>query len=186
MNKVNLVGYGIFALLAFPAMAETEDIKQNPEEAVLAIDETGTEIAKEAYSTPGKVTASINLGTLSGEAKERVYDDTQGGRKLSQLNWNYNSAPIIKASIEWDLMKRLSLGFSGWRTLHSTAGKMDDYDWLNAAQQQWTHHSYHSDTDLKHAYEIDLNLKYWLFNQPSWRFGLMAGYQDKRSLKTLF
>ena len=71
MNKVNLVGYGICALLAFPAMAETEDVKQNPE-AVLASDETGSEIAEEAYSTPGKVTASINLGTLSGEAKERV------------------------------------------------------------------------------------------------------------------
>lgn len=92
MNKVNLVGYGICALLAFPAMAEAEDVKQNPE-AVLASDETGSEIAEEAYSTPGKVTASINLGTLSGEAKERSYAKNQGGRKLSQLNWNYNSAP---------------------------------------------------------------------------------------------
>lgn len=178
MKKSNIVGYVICALLPFPVMAETELAQEN-REAVLRSDEAGLDIPEQLYNTPGKVTASINLGTLSGEAKERVYNPSTGQR-LSRLDWQYNSAPIIKGVLEWDLMKRFSLGLSGWSTVTSNAGKMNDYDWLDSSQQQWTHHSYHANTHLNDAHEIDVNIKGWLFNRPNWRLGLMAGYQEAR------
>lgn len=177
MKKTNMVGYVMCALLPFPALAATEIVSAD-NEAVLESSEIGLEDGEASYSKPGKITGNLNLGSLSGEAKERVYADSQGGRKISQLDWQYDSAPTLKGNLEWDIVKRLSLGLSAWTTVAKTAGKMNDYDWLDADQQQWTHHSYHADTDLKHAREFDINLKAWLFNHPTWRFGLMAGYQD--------
>lgn len=179
MNKSNIVGYVICALLPFPVMAASDRV---PDDNNAVLESSGSEIenTEASYSAAGKVTGSINLGSLSGEAKERVYDDHQGGQKISQLDWQYDSAPILKAHLEWDLTKRFSLGLSGWTTLAKSAGKMNDYDWLDSSQQQWTHHSYHADTDLKYAREFDINVKGWIFNHPRWRFGLMAGYQDTR------
>lgn len=178
MKKSNIVGFVMCALLPFPVMAETELVPEN-REAVLESNEAGLDIPEETYNAPGKVTGSINLGTLSGQAKERVYAE-EGGRRLSQLDWEYNNAPIIKGVLEWDLTKRVSLGFSAWTTVARNAGKMNDYDWLYASQNAPTHHSYHADTDLKNAHEFDINIKGWLFNHPSWRLGLMAGYQESR------
>lgn len=59
--------------------------------------------------TPEKISAGINLGTLSGQTKKRIYDPEEGGRKVSQLNWKYNNAAVIKGALDWDLMPRLSL-----------------------------------------------------------------------------
>ncbi|HBN0878628.1 TPA: omptin family outer membrane protease, partial [Escherichia coli] len=67
--------------------------------------------------TPEKVSTELSLGTLSGKTKERVYDPENGGRKVSQLDWKYSNAAIIKGAINWDLLPRLSVGASGWTTL---------------------------------------------------------------------
>lgn len=135
---------------------------------------------EERSFTPEKVTLGISLGSLSGETKERVYRPSEGGRRVSQLNWKYDNAAIVKGSFDWDLMPRVSLGLSGWTTLASTDGKMDDYDWQLASQKHWTDHSRHPNTDLKYANEYDINIKGWILNQPTWRLGLMAGYQESR------
>lgn len=54
--------------------------------------------------TPDNINADISLGTLSGKTKERVYLAEEGGRKVSQLDWKFNNAAIIKGAINWDLM----------------------------------------------------------------------------------
>lgn len=131
--------------------------------------------------TPEKVTTELNLGTLSGKTKERVYDPDNGGRKVSQLDWKYRNAAIIKGAINWDLFPRLSVGASGWTTLDRKGGDMTDRDWQDPDNPgAWTDESRHPDTRLNFASEFDLNAKGWLLNEPDYRLGIMAGYQESR------
>lgn len=96
--------------------------------------------------TPEKVSTELSLGTLSGKTKERVYDPENGGRKVSQLDWKYSNAAIIKGTINWDLLPRLSVGASGWTTLDHKGGNMVDSDWLDKNKPDiWTHESRHPD-----------------------------------------
>ncbi|MEP8986055.1 omptin family outer membrane protease [Enterobacter cloacae] len=134
----------------------------------------------EALFTPEKVSSEIGLGSLSGKTKERVYEPDSGGHKNSQLNWKYNNAAIIKGSIDWDLLPWVSLGASGWTTLASRGGYMDDTDWQDLDQDAWTDQSKHPDTRLNYANEFDVNIKGWLLNEPAYRVGVMAGYQESR------
>lgn len=61
----------------------------------------------------------MSMGKLSGKTKERVYEPAEGGRKISQLDWRYNNAAIIKGAVNWNVMDRISVGASGWSTLDS-------------------------------------------------------------------
>jgi omptin len=130
--------------------------------------------------TSERLTLGINMGVLSGQAKERVYFPEEGGRKASQLNWEYSNAAVIKGSLDWDVLPWVSVGASGWTTITSKDGHMEDYDWMDARQSQWSDRSVHPDTTLQYANEFDLHLTGWLINQPAYRFGLMAGYQESR------
>ncbi|MCL2900339.1 omptin family outer membrane protease [Brenneria tiliae] len=136
--------------------------------------------AGDALFTAEKVSGEIGLGTLSGKTKERVYDVDAGGRKVSQLNWKYNNAAIVKGSLDWDLIPWLSVGASGWTTIASRGGYMDDTDWLDENQKEWTDQSRHPNTRLNYANEFDINVKGWLLNEPAYRLGVMAGYQESR------
>lgn len=136
--------------------------------------------ASETMFTPENVTAGINLGSLSGETKERVYSPDNNGWKVSQLNWEYSNAAIIKGTLDWDPLPWVSVGAEGWTTLADKGGEMNDYDWLNLSQSHWTDHSNHPDTTLNYANEFDINIKGWIVNRPDWRAGVMAGYQESR------
>ncbi|PZV31947.1 protease [Escherichia coli] len=129
--------------------------------------------------TPDNINADISLGTLSGKTKERVYLAEEGGRKVSQLDWKFNNAAIIKGAINWDLMPQISIGAAGWTTLGSRSGNMVDQDWMDSSNPgTWTDESRHPDTQLNYANEFNLNIKGWLLNEPNYRLGLMAGYQE--------
>ena len=62
---------------------------------------------------PEKISTEINLGTLSGKTKERVYEPDEGGRKVSQLDWKYSNA------VNWEMNPWLSVDAAGWTTLNS-------------------------------------------------------------------
>ncbi|HBL6924148.1 TPA: omptin family outer membrane protease [Citrobacter koseri] len=131
--------------------------------------------------TPGKLDTDISLGTLSGKTKERVYEPTEGGRKVSQLDWKYNNAAIIKGAINWDLMPWLSVGATGWSTIDSRGANMVDKDWMDASNAgTWTDESRHPNTHLNYANEFDLNIKGWMLKEPGYQLGLIAGYQESR------
>ncbi|HAJ5871790.1 TPA: omptin family outer membrane protease OmpT, partial [Escherichia coli] len=120
--------------------------------------------------TPDNINADISLGTLSGKTKERVYLAEEGGRKVSQLDWKFNNAAIIKGAINWDLMPQISIGAAGWTTLGSRGGNMVDQDWMDSSNPgTWTDESRHPDTQLNYANEFDLNIKGWLLNEPNYR-----------------
>ncbi|MFC3395556.1 omptin family outer membrane protease [Brenneria rubrifaciens] len=125
------------------------------------------------------VTVKTSLGLIAGESKEYVYNpDT--GYKSSELDWKIKNTPVIKGDISWDVLKHLTLNARGWTTLASRGALMDDYDWNDATQPGWTDWSTHSDTRLNYANEYDINLKGWVFNEPRYRFGGVAGYQQTR------
>jgi len=124
--------------------------------------------------------ADAGLGILSGQTKELVYLSEEGSRKASQLDWKYDNAPIVKGAFEWNALPRLSFGASGWTTIASSDGHMDDYDWSDESQKRWTEHSSHGNTHLEYANEFDLNVKGWIFNEPGYRLGVMAGYHESR------
>lgn len=69
--------------------------------------------------SPESINTEINLGTLSGKTKERVYEPEEGGRKVSQLDWKYSNAAILKGAVNWGLNPWLSVGAAGWSTLNS-------------------------------------------------------------------
>jgi omptin len=149
---------------------------------VIAVPVSFSTIAEVGNSvfTPGSFTGDIGFGSLSGKTKERVYDPDSGGHKNSQLNWKYSNAAIIKGSLDWDLIPWLSVGTSGWTTIASRGGYMDDTDWQDESQKSWTDQSRHTGTRLNYANEFDFNVKGWLLNEPTYRFGMIAGYQESR------
>ncbi|MEN5015434.1 omptin family outer membrane protease [Erwinia sp. Eh17-17] len=130
--------------------------------------------------TPENISGEIGFGTLSGKSKERVYDTDTGGKKISQLDWQYSHAAIIKGALDWDLMPWIAIGASGWTTLASRGGKMQDTDWLDDDQQGWTDRSKHPNSRLNFANEFDIHLTGWLLNKADYRIGVMAGYQESR------
>ncbi|EIY5162706.1 omptin family outer membrane protease [Klebsiella variicola] len=130
--------------------------------------------------TPEKVSTELSLGTLSGKTKERVYAPEEGGRKVSQLDWKYNNAAIIKGAINWDMTPWTTFSASGWSSMSHRGGSMTDTDWDRVDINEWTDHSQHPNTRLNYANEFDLNIKGWLLNDPDYRLGLMAGYLENR------
>lgn len=135
-----------------------------------------------SFFSSDKFSADISLGVLSGKTQERVYDPDEGGRKISQLDWKYNNAPIIKGSMSWDVIDRMSLGLSGWTTFASRSGNMVDTDWTDTSSPNvWTDKSVHPNTRLNYANEFDFNLTGWILKEPEYRLGLMAGYKESRN-----
>lgn len=61
----------------------------------------------------------INLGTLSGKTKERLYESDEGGRKVSQLDWKFSNTAFLKGAVNWELFPWLSVGTAGWSILNS-------------------------------------------------------------------
>nr|ASU05969.1 Protease 7 [Escherichia coli] len=74
----------------------------------------------------------------------------------------------------------LGIGRGCWLDYsQSERGNMIDRDWQDPDKPGiWTDESRHPDTCLNFANEFDLNIKGWLLNEPDYRLGLMAGYQE--------
>ncbi|EGP3502165.1 omptin family outer membrane protease [Salmonella enterica] len=127
------------------------------------------------WFTPEKVSVGLSVGTLSGSAKERVYDN---GRRLSQLDWKFKNAPILKGTIDWDITPWVRLGASGWVTAGSHgASDIIDRDWMFPDQDRYTHIS-DSPSKLLSASSWDVNATVWGVSNDNWRLGLMAGWQQ--------
>ncbi|MCC5015940.1 MULTISPECIES: omptin family outer membrane protease [unclassified Legionella] len=127
------------------------------------------------YSFNG-LSLSASLGSLSGKSQEYVYD-SESGRKMSQLDWRIKNAPIVNGEVNYDFLSWLSLNGRGWVTLGKSKTTMDDYDWLDPFQSNWTDWSHHENTHLNYGNELDLNLRAWIMQKQNYKLGLVAGYQ---------
>ncbi|WP_241597068.1 omptin family outer membrane protease [Rosenbergiella epipactidis] len=145
----------------------------------------GSNLVANAYASDNylaswdDVSVEVSAGVLSTTTKERVYDPTNG-HKNSQLNWRVNNAPVLKGALEWRVLPKLSLGLEGWSTVAKRGGVMSDYDWEDESQKSWTSKSYHPKSQLNHANQFDLSLKYWLLSNDDARVGIVSGYQQTR------
>lgn len=144
---------------------------------------SGTACAKSSKYVPDissdSFSVSASTGALSGDSQEKVYD-TDTGRKLSQLDWKIRNVAIVKGELSWDAYSFMTLNARMWTSVATGSGRMDDYDWLDRNQSDWTHHSSHPDTSMNYANEYDLNLKGWLFVHDNYKAGVVAGFQETR------
>lgn len=103
------------------------------------------------------LSGSVSLGLLgAGKGEEMVW---QEGRKLSHLNWQLKTTPIIQAAMSWQLGPRLQLDVRGWHNLSDRSSFMEDFDWANPQQPQLiTHTSSHPNTRLKAASLLDVGM----------------------------
>lgn len=83
---------------------------------------------------------------------------------MSQLDWDINNVPIIKLGASWDINNNWTLKGRFWSAMTDNAD-MTDRDWVTSTQSTPTDISRHPDTQLKEAYEIDINITYWFISQ---------------------
>lgn len=121
-------------------------------------------------------TLEIGLGRMQAESREYVYRDD--GSTLSRLDWKASNVPILKAGVTYSPNSTLTLGLRGWTAITGGDNSMHDFDWMVPGQSQWSHRSYSPDTRLHSAYEIDLSATAWLWQRPTWKLGVVAGYQQ--------
>ncbi|WP_099350099.1 omptin family outer membrane protease [Erwinia amylovora] len=141
--------------------------------------------AGQGLFTPEKVSADIALGTLSGQTKAHVYEPDFGGKEIYQATWKYNNAAIVKSSLDWDVMPWISLGASGWTTIASRGGDKHISYFEDPFDNQPEGEFYSPYMRLNYANQFDLNIKAWFLNEPGYRLGVTAGYQESRySFKT--
>ncbi|MEO4047436.1 omptin family outer membrane protease [Pseudomonas sp. CAU 1711] len=119
---------------------------------------------------------SLGLGYLTGRSQEKVYDP-QSGAKISQLFWEIEQAPTLHAGLVVEPRPWLGLSLSGWTKLDSGNSTMTDYDWLVEGEGAWSDRSYHPDTRLMRAYQVDAAASFWLLREDDWQLGLLLGYQ---------
>ncbi|MCW8386929.1 omptin family outer membrane protease [Fluoribacter dumoffii] len=119
---------------------------------------------------------NASLGVLSGKAHEYVYYPHRESQ-LSQLDWRIKNAALLNGELNYDVLSWLSLNGRGWTTLAKNKAAMDDYDWFNPYQEDWTHWSHHENTHLNYANGLDLSLRAWLMQNQNYKLGLAAGYQ---------
>lgn len=122
-----------------------------------------------------KFSISAGIGYLGGQSNEYVYE--QDGSKLSELNWKIQGASVIKGEMNVDFLPWFSANMNGWTTMGTNNAQMNDYDWLDPQQSNWTDWSHHPDTDLNYANNIDLNVRGWLLQNQSYKLGATVGYQ---------
>lgn len=135
--------------------------------------------ANATYVNADNIKIDAAIGWMNGKSQEMYYD-TDSGKKTDQLDWKIQNTPIVKMGISWDAMQWLTLNAQGWTTLASRGTTMDEYFWYNDSLPSWSEWDHHPNSKLNYANEFDINLRGWLLNQPEYRLGGVAGFQQTR------
>ncbi len=104
------------------------------------------------------LSVDLAYGQLFTESHEYVYNDKNSKSLLSKIEWHIEDAPVLKSNISYNIPDLFNININGWHSISKTQGIMDDYDWLNPSSNNYSHWSTHSNTTLKKAHEIDLNI----------------------------
>lgn len=138
---------------------------------------SGTKIDNALVIKNSDFTFLGGVGYASLKADELVYDPDSGNR-ISHLIWKSN-LPILTAKSQlrlgnsWVISGNMQLGLTG-------KSKMTDYDWSEKYgfdQDNWSHRSEHSDTNLAHYFNGDIALGYDFQVQPSTIINLHGGFK---------
>ncbi len=101
-------------------------------------------------------TVGVEVGRMTAKSHEFVYD---GGHKLSELIWETDNATTVGITATGRTIGGLETRLRGSFTVQDDS-YMEDYDWLAGrlgfvGYNDWTHASYHEDTQLDHAFSLD-------------------------------
>ncbi|WOE30968.1 MULTISPECIES: omptin family outer membrane protease [unclassified Acinetobacter] len=133
------------------------------------------------HLTTQKISVALSSGLMlnGGKAKEFVYIDDI---KRSQLNWDIKNAPIIKADLSWQPFSWLSLNANAWTTVtQSSSLVMSDFDYTDQTDAKlMTDWSYHPDTKMKYANQVDLNAQLFALSDTQYKAGFVVGYQQNK------
>jgi outer membrane protease len=142
--------------------------------------QAGTETPEITVDGDGfRFTLQPQLGVLSGESKEAVYDDSMGGNlKISELDWELKNIVVGGGTVALAFWKvQLNAGY--WTSLTQGDGQMEDWDWLLYREgSPWTDYSL-SDTDAD-ADLIDVNLTADLLTVESVLVQGIIGYKQNQ------
>lgn len=109
----------------------------------------GAPAPKKAFSV------GVEIGRMTGQSHEFVYSS---GRKISELIWDVEGATTLGVMLKGRTVGGLETRLRGTFAVHDDS-YMEDYDWLGPElgipTYDWTHASYHEDTTLDHAFNLD-------------------------------
>lgn len=115
------------------------------------------------------------VGMLEGEALEIVYDPEEGGRKISELQWDLSGLTIagLGISVNWG---RWRFNAGAWTAVNEGDGEMKDYDWLIPGMD-WSDYS-RSEVDIEKSYLVDMNITYAFHTTPFIEVRGVVGYKE--------
>ncbi len=128
----------------------------------------------------GSVEVNMGVGLLNGQARETVYDVEAGGKKISQLNWDFKQVPTLHLGLTYHPQEWLSLDLTGWTHIAKGDSHMKDYDWLSDEHADWSHYSDHPDTRVKTAWQAEVSATAWAIKREDVALGFMLGYQHSQ------
>jgi outer membrane protease len=135
------------------------------------------QVTQEQRLQLGSVELNLGVGLLSGQSQEKVFDVDDGGKKISQLNWDIKQVPTLHLGLAYHPLDWLSLDVRGWTRIGAGNSHMKDFDWLGEEGDDWTDYSNHPDTRLKTAWQAEFAATVWALKRDDLALGLMAGYQ---------
>ncbi len=159
----------LLSATASPALAQPEELRPVAQDM-----STTTTINDSA----GFVSGRISLGTINGEAKERVYDTPGTGSKISELTWELSNVAMLGAGLSVKPLRWLKFNADIWVKVSDGSGAMDDYDWP-AGGSEWNQWSHHNDLTVDTGFILDVNAEMTVFrhNQTS-VFGIIGFKHD--------
>ena len=116
---------------------------------------------------------SLQGGYLDGESREIVYDPDDGGRTLSELNWDLKDIPMAGAAFSVKVAEKVRFNGGFWLGLSEGSGEMTDYDWM-VDGMDWTDYS-RGDVNVENALIMDVNVSILLKRAGAISLDVLAG-----------
>lgn len=131
---------------------------------------------------------SLYGGYINGDSKEIVYNRLNTGipYKISQLDWKIRNLWVLGGEAKVNFLDdRLHISVNGWNKIHASKSKMVDRDFYNIEQPSVpTEISWHPDTRLKTAFQVDIMVDYDFFcfqyGCQEIKLGILAGYEFQK------
>lgn len=117
------------------------------------------------------------VGYLSGEAHEYVYWPSEGDHTASELIWEIDSLYMFGTGGSLNPLGWLKVNADLWFVLADGSGYMEDYDWIDTGNPNWTHQSIHPDTDVTQGFMFDVNVEMTALSTGSVSFVGIGGFR---------
>lgn len=123
---------------------------------------------------------SASIGILNGEAREYVFDSSNG-RTVSRLDWEFDNVPTFTAQAAWQASDWFRFALKGTTNL-ATHSNMADYDWnIGVCPPDGMGgdfcESFHPGTRLVSAYMLDASVRFHELTLAGFALAPVAGFK---------